>query len=39
MTTLELIVILFISTLFLIVLAAIVMEENEEFNYFKIWKW
>jgi hypothetical protein len=39
MTTLELIIILFISVLFLMALAAIVMEEKEEFDYFKTWKW
>ena len=38
MTTVELLVIVGIATLFLLALCAIVMEEDEEFNYFKVWR-
>ena len=37
MTTVELIVIVGIATLFLLALCAIVIEEGDEFNYFKVW--
>lgn len=38
MTISEILAIVFISTLFLVALAAIVMEEKEEATYFKTWE-